>query len=243
MKFLLATAFLCSTAYAQINMIWLQTAYPECNSCLDQDFASCPGDYQSVGYATCMCKGDGGPNTVTCAGICDRADTVGTNVASHVASSYYRYCIMFFREFCTDAKEYLDQETFDERCGPDAGPGLGDAEVVSDTETSTGGSPPSTVTGSSPLETNSASFNGAETTKSSSVSAPPEADSTARPSSTSGRSSSPSSSGGPGSVSGSATVSAAGATVIPSNAASMASNPYGWGVVFGFGLQLAGMNM
>ncbi|KAG4441143.1 hypothetical protein IFR05_003364 [Cadophora sp. M221] len=221
-------------------MIWLQTAYPECNSCLNQDFASCPGDYQSVGYANCMCKGDGGPNTVTCAGICDRADTVGTNVASHVASSYYRYCIMFFREFCTDAKEYLDQETFDERCGPDAGPGLGDEVVVSVTETSPGESTPSTVTGSSPLVTTSAGLEEVETTKSSAASTSTKDDSTISPSSTSGRLFSPSSSS-PDSPS--ATSSGIAATSTTSNSASTVSNPYGWGIVFGLVIQLAAMDV
>lgn len=81
-----------------------------------------------------MCKGDGSANTVTCAGIRARADTVGTHVASHVAQSYYLYCTMFFREFCPDVKEYLDDDTFVQRCGANSGLGLGDSTDVAGTE-------------------------------------------------------------------------------------------------------------
>ena len=80
-----------------------------------------------------MCKGDGSANTVTCAGVCARADTVGTNAASHVVQSYYLYCTIFFGEFCSDAKEYLDADTFDERCGANSGPGLGDSTEATGT--------------------------------------------------------------------------------------------------------------
>ncbi|KFY83366.1 hypothetical protein V498_08127 [Pseudogymnoascus sp. VKM F-4517 (FW-2822)] len=112
----------------QLNMIWIGTAYPECNSCLDQTFLSCPGSYDSVGYAECMCKGNGGANLAACIPICDAADTLGTLSGSLGAvRGYYLYCSMFYKEICPDAKEYLDSEMWEERCGPDSGPLLGDS--------------------------------------------------------------------------------------------------------------------
>jgi hypothetical protein len=129
MKLFLAIVLFFSTACAQVNMIWLHTSYPECNSCLDATFASCGSDYNSVEYATCMCKGTGGPNTVTCVGICDAADTLGANLGSIVAGGWYSYCVDYFKEICPEAKEFMTASRFEEKCGPNSGPGIADAVV------------------------------------------------------------------------------------------------------------------
>jgi hypothetical protein len=133
MRFLLPTTlFVGWTIAQQVNMIWAGTGAgsPTCRSCLDQTFLSCPGNYQDVSYARCMCYGDGSANAVTCSSVCEGA-APGRNFGSQVAGAWYRYCTVFFKEFCSPAREYMDAEFFEERCGADSGPGLGDVVSLS----------------------------------------------------------------------------------------------------------------
>ena len=125
-KFPLAFALLCSTACA-LNNIWIGTSYPQCDSCLDQTFLSCPGDYHDVGYAQCMCGGDGGVNMNTCVSVCNGVDALGTNLGSQVAGGWYLYCTIFFKEFCPGAKQFMGAELYEKRCGAASGPELADS--------------------------------------------------------------------------------------------------------------------
>jgi hypothetical protein len=74
-----------------------------------------------------MCGGDGGVNLNTCVGVCDSVDTLGVNLGSQVVGGWYLYCTLFFKAVCPNAREFLDADTFAERCGPDSPPALGDA--------------------------------------------------------------------------------------------------------------------
>jgi hypothetical protein len=128
----LALALLTPPLLAQeVNMIWASTgaSSPECRSCLDQAFLSCPGDYQTVSYAQCMCAGDGSANTISCAGVCERA-MPGRNLGNQVAGAWYNYCTLFFKELCPDAKDFMDEEFYEKRCGPDSKPGLADVSTT-----------------------------------------------------------------------------------------------------------------
>ncbi|EPE31094.1 hypothetical protein GLAREA_04061 [Glarea lozoyensis ATCC 20868] len=200
-------------------MIWLHTSYPACNACLDATFVGCGRDYNSVAYATCMCKGPGGPNTVTCVGVCDAADALGANLGSVVAGGWYSYCVDYFKEMCPDAEQFMTAERFREKCGPDSGPGIADAVVsgaVSSSESSSG-----TSTGGA-LATESASVG--TTTRSRT-----DATATLRAEST-----------GTSTSSGSTAVAA---TSTPSNDAMRSNSISRWGVIVGLGILIARMNM
>jgi hypothetical protein len=112
------------------NPLFLSTQYPECNSCLDATYLSCPGFYEDRDYATCMCAGTGATNMNTCISICDSVDALGVGLGIQKAEAWYGYCVQFFREMCDEAKPFLDSEQWEENCGPNAGPGVGE-EVTS----------------------------------------------------------------------------------------------------------------
>ncbi|KAI6355896.1 hypothetical protein MCOR25_008052 [Pyricularia grisea] len=111
---LLAVSHLATTVSAA-NMVFGAYGNRNCEACLDKTFQSCPGDYQTRSYATCMCAGNGGANVATCmSGYCDPS-------FNHiVVMSWYMYCTMFFKELCPNAREYFDSETWDRLCSPEA---------------------------------------------------------------------------------------------------------------------------
>lgn len=76
-----------------------------------------------------MCKGTGGPDTVTCVSICDAADTLGANLGSIVAGGWYWYFVDYFKEICPEAEQFMTASRFEEKCGPNSGPGIADAVV------------------------------------------------------------------------------------------------------------------
>lgn len=119
MKLLLAFSLFCSTAYS-IDMIWINTGYPECDQCLDQTFASCPGSYLDASYAQCMCKGDGGVNLDTCVSVCDSVDSLGTDLGSQQVSGWYGYCTIFFQDMCSAAQPFMYEDSWEKNCGADS---------------------------------------------------------------------------------------------------------------------------
>ncbi|KAK3313288.1 hypothetical protein B0H66DRAFT_628918 [Apodospora peruviana] len=112
--------FFVSTGFAA-NLIWgAFPSHPDCDSCLDQTFDSCPGDYMTEPYAQCMCAGDGATNMVTCTSICGVPDqNLGLTWDESVASGWYTYCIMFYKQLCPAAKEHVTPELYEDpaRCG------------------------------------------------------------------------------------------------------------------------------
>ncbi|KAJ4016327.1 hypothetical protein NW752_003449 [Fusarium irregulare] len=93
-------------------------AYPtdQCDACMDQVYTSCPGNYQDRSYATCMCAGDGSTKFVSCLGSCDPT----LNEPANASATYYGYCLMFFKELCDGAQEFVDQETYEKQCSKKA---------------------------------------------------------------------------------------------------------------------------
>lgn len=66
----LALGLLCTLVRAS-NPVFGAYTSSACDSCLDAVYENCPGYYQDRSYATCMCKGDGGTNFVSCMSYCD----------------------------------------------------------------------------------------------------------------------------------------------------------------------------
>ncbi|OAA38476.1 hypothetical protein BBO_07114 [Beauveria brongniartii RCEF 3172] len=98
------------------NPIFGAFATPACEACLDDAFDSCPGDYQSRGYAECMCGGiggEGGRKAISCsAQQCDVSINENTNVAIALAT----YCVGILKEACPGFKEFLPQSVYDRDC-------------------------------------------------------------------------------------------------------------------------------
>ncbi|KAG8352857.1 hypothetical protein FVEN_g9131 [Fusarium venenatum] len=103
-------------------------AYPtdQCDTCFDQTYESCPGDYQTRSYATCMCAGDGSANFVSCVSSCDPS----LNEPAIASAAYYRYCLLFFKQLCDGAQQFVDDETYAEQCSKEAieAGGIGEKE-------------------------------------------------------------------------------------------------------------------
>ena len=93
-------------------------AYPtdQCDACMDEVYTSCPGNYQDRSYATCMCAGDGSTKFVSCLSSCDPT----LNEPANASATYYGYCLMFFKELCDGAQEFVDQETYEKQCSKKA---------------------------------------------------------------------------------------------------------------------------
>ncbi|KAF4432131.1 hypothetical protein F53441_13850 [Fusarium austroafricanum] len=87
-----------------------------CDSCLDNVYEMCPGDYKTRPYATCMCAGDGSAAFVSCMSQCDP----GLNEPANAVTTWYTYCVMFFKDLCDGAQEYLDAEKYNEECSKKA---------------------------------------------------------------------------------------------------------------------------
>ncbi|KAJ4250126.1 hypothetical protein NW762_011936 [Fusarium torreyae] len=125
---LIASLALCLlfTAVQASNPVFGGYVSSACDSCLDETYQSCPGDYKTRPYATCMCVGDGSANVVTCLSSCDP----GLNEPANVSAAWFRYCILFFKDMCPAAKEYIDTETFDKQCSKEAiaAGGIGEKE-------------------------------------------------------------------------------------------------------------------
>lgn len=87
-----------------------------CDACLDQTYESCPGDYKTRSYATCMCAGDGSANFVSCLSSCDP----NKNEPAIASSTYYGYCVLFFKELCDGAQEFLSEDIYNKQCSKEA---------------------------------------------------------------------------------------------------------------------------
>lgn len=110
------TLFLLSTTALASNVLFGAYSTDECDACLDQTFQSCPGDYQTRSYATCMCAGDGSANFVSCLSSCDP----GLNEPANASATYYGYCLMFFKELCDGGQKFVDNETYNKQCSKEA---------------------------------------------------------------------------------------------------------------------------
>ncbi|KAL8366847.1 hypothetical protein RB595_008700 [Gaeumannomyces hyphopodioides] len=105
-----------STAATAANNIF-SAFNGNCGKCLDQAYQSCPGDYMTLGFATCMCAGKGGANVNTCLSYCD----VSLNEPTNVVNALYMYCAIFFaKDICPAAAQIFSQSTMDRLCSPDA---------------------------------------------------------------------------------------------------------------------------
>lgn len=112
---LLALCFLCAAVKAS-NPVFGGFVSSACDSCLDETYQSCSGDYKTRPYATCMCTGDGSANVMTCLSSCDPE----INEPAVVSGAWYRYCVKFFKDFCPASEYYLEAETFDRYCSEEA---------------------------------------------------------------------------------------------------------------------------
>ncbi|KAF5001615.1 hypothetical protein FGRMN_921 [Fusarium graminum] len=101
-----------------------------CNACLDQTYESFPGDYKTRSYATCMCAGDGSANFVTCLSSCGP----NKDEPAIASSTYYGYCVLFFKELCDGAEEFLTEKIYNEQCYKGLSPLVSDKTKDSDSE-------------------------------------------------------------------------------------------------------------
>ncbi|KAM0342103.1 hypothetical protein ACHAPU_009717 [Fusarium lateritium] len=156
----LFVCFLAATVQAA-NPVFGAYSTDSCDACLDQTYESCPGDYKTRSYATCMCAGDGSANFVTCLSSCDP----NKNEPEIASSTYYGYCVLFFKELCDGAQQFLTDKIYSEQCSKEAiaAGGIGakdDSDDDSDNDKSKSSDPDKT-TDSDSEETDDAS----ETTK------------------------------------------------------------------------------
>ncbi|KAL6918976.1 hypothetical protein ACHAP8_008969 [Fusarium lateritium] len=112
---ILFTLLLSSTVLAA-NPLFGAYSTDQCDTCLDQTYESCPGDYQTRPYATCMCAGDGSANFVSCLSSCDPT----LNEPANASATYYGYCLMFFKQLCDGAQQFVDDETYAKQCSKEA---------------------------------------------------------------------------------------------------------------------------
>ncbi|KAK1830905.1 hypothetical protein QBC39DRAFT_331249 [Podospora conica] len=112
-------------AASALNNIFNPTPYQECNACVDAAANSCPGDYETKAYATCLCAGAGSAGIAGCLSTCDAVDTQPMGAADKVAGNFFSYCIMFFPDLCAEAEYYVRKDWWAEKCGPGAVKGAG----------------------------------------------------------------------------------------------------------------------
>ncbi|KAL3605301.1 hypothetical protein FPOAC2_00244 [Fusarium poae] len=112
---IILSLLLSSTALAA-NPLFGAYSTDQCDKCMDQTYESCPGDYQTRSYATCMCAGDGSANFVSCLSYCDPT----LNEPANASATYYGYCLMFFKELCDGARQFVDDETYAKQCSKEA---------------------------------------------------------------------------------------------------------------------------
>ncbi|EWG36106.1 hypothetical protein FVEG_00261 [Fusarium verticillioides 7600] len=153
------------TAVQASNPVFGAYQTDSCDACLDQTYESCPGDYKTRSYATCMCAGDGSANFVSCLPSCDP----NKNEPAIASSTYYGYCVLFFKELCDGAQEFLSEDIYNKQCSKEAiaAGGIGAKDGDDDSEESE----PSKTKDSSSRETDesgeSGEANASETTKTS----------------------------------------------------------------------------
>ncbi|KAM0235000.1 hypothetical protein ACHAP5_009862 [Fusarium lateritium] len=63
-----------------------------------------------------MCAGDGSANFVKCLSYCD----VNKNEPAIASSTYYGYCVLFFKELCDGAQQFLTENIYEEQCSKEA---------------------------------------------------------------------------------------------------------------------------
>ena len=135
---ILALCLLKTTVQAA-NPVFGTYSTPSCDACLDQTYLSCPGDYQERSYGQCMCYGDGGTMTAQCLSVCDP----GINEPFNVVATWYGYCVIFFKEMCAEAAEYISESRFNSECSEEAIAAGGVGQ--SGTGSSSGSEPSATV--------------------------------------------------------------------------------------------------
>jgi hypothetical protein len=110
------TLSLLLTAVQAANAVFGAYSTPSCEECLDETFQSCPGDYETRSYAECMCAGDGSVTFNSCLSECDTS----LNEPANAVANFYGYCVIFFKELCPTAEQYLDDDIFNKQCSPEA---------------------------------------------------------------------------------------------------------------------------
>ncbi|KAH7256257.1 hypothetical protein BKA59DRAFT_467088 [Fusarium tricinctum] len=152
---------LLSTAVQAANPVFGAYSTDSCDSCLDETYQNCPGDYKTRSYATCMCAGDGSANFVKCLSYCD----ANLNEPAIASSTYYGYCVLFFKELCDGAEQFLSEKIYGEQCSKEAiaagGIGAKDGDDGDDESSKSESSEPNKTKDSDSMETGEAS----ETTK------------------------------------------------------------------------------
>ncbi|RGP58702.1 hypothetical protein FLONG3_11415 [Fusarium longipes] len=113
---IILSVLLLSTTVLASNVLFGAYSTEKCDSCLDQTFESCPGDYKTRSYATCMCAGDGSTNFVSCLSYCDPT----LNEPANASATYYGYCLIFFKELCDGAQQFVSEETYARQCSKEA---------------------------------------------------------------------------------------------------------------------------
>ncbi|KAK5663456.1 hypothetical protein OQA88_3885 [Cercophora sp. LCS_1] len=121
MKYTIVTSTLFVSSALAANPIWGTTANAECTACLDKTFLTCPDDFQLPVYAECMCGGDGGSAFTNCLGTCQAVDSLDIDQAGTITADWYSYCVLFFpSKFCGSAKGVMDDDLWQNSCGPGA---------------------------------------------------------------------------------------------------------------------------
>jgi hypothetical protein len=117
----LALGFLVGTSQA-LNPLFLAMGAPQCDTCQDQAYNTCPGDHLEMPFAECMCAGKGGEvYSGSCIPLCTDATQLG---AEYFAISLLTYCIQFFPEYCETAKfAGVTDSIWEEHCGAGANAG------------------------------------------------------------------------------------------------------------------------
>ncbi|KAM0185570.1 hypothetical protein ACHAPA_012082 [Fusarium lateritium] len=146
---------LLSTAVQAANPVFGAYSTDSCDSCLDETYQSCPGDYKTRPYATCMCAGDGSANFVKCLSYCD----VNKNEPAIASSTYYGYCVLFFKELCDGAQQFLTEDIYEKQCSKEAiaAGGIGAKEGDDDDSSKSGSTEPNKTKVSDSEETDDAS--------------------------------------------------------------------------------------
>jgi uncharacterized membrane protein YgcG len=142
----LALALFLGAAQA-LNPLFLAMGESQCDTCQDDAYNTCPGDYEKQTFAECMCAGDGGKLYVgTCIPLCTAASGFGVD---YFAATLYSYCIGFFPQLCESAEQAgVSQKLLDKYCGADAGSSSGSGSG-SGSDSGSGGSGSGTGSGGS----------------------------------------------------------------------------------------------
>lgn len=114
---LILSLSLFQSAALAANPIWAVFS-GNCESCLDSVYSECPSNYRTLTYAQCMCGGQGAKDFVSCSSVCQTYDTsIAKNQQRLAITSWYMYCIMFFKGACDEAQALVSPDIWEASCG------------------------------------------------------------------------------------------------------------------------------